>query len=510
VFSVPTLNVRFCGWRRLRAIACRCSNLAICDLGQDCISHRRNSTERPWFLGHIAQQATAFSSRSARLVVLTATVCFATLAQVTAPSTVPPGVSKKALIRRTPAIAPSQRYALPAAPATNLGSISDAARDQPPPCQGLLRVAQNRPLAPSTLDLGRWQDIPDGNHIWRLALNSPHALGTRLHFMDFSVGTGKVWIHDQANPGRQTFGPYIGKGRNGDGDFWTEIIFSDSIEIEYQPSASASSSGRPAFRISELTHLWQLGGNIASRESGSRDRPTSALTGGNSRPFASSTATFNTKCFLDVPCFVSTYASNYRPEVDAASKATAFVLFGDSSGFYQCTGTMLNAPNASPLLLTAGHCINTLAQARSTIAIFNVVDSSCQQYPFSSLTGSQLATLPQAMGVQLLAHADKAFLNRSSDYELHNDIDYSLVLMRDFPYSSTLSLSGYSAEPVAVNAPVTSVSAPLGLSLKAAFGTRIDGLWTNGYDIDQTSQGRVDRGSSGSGIFDNEGHCWGF
>jgi hypothetical protein len=438
-----------------------------------------------------------------------ALVCFATLAQVNSSVAVPPGSPRKAPVERVRVVAPSQRYALAATPPNNLGPISDAARDQPPPRRGLLRVAQNRPIVASMLDRGSWQETPDGNHIWRLAVSSPNALGIRLHFMDFSVDEGRVWIHDQATPRRQTFGPYTGKGRNGDGDFWTELIFSDSIEIEYQPSASIPASGRPGFRISELTHLWQVGGNIAPRESDSRDRSANAFAGRASRPLASNTTPLNTNCFLDVPCYTNANSNSYHPEVDAASKASAFVVFSDSSGSYQCTGTVLNAPNASPLLLTAGHCINTLAQALSTIAIFNVVDSSCQQPPFTALTGTQLASLPQTTGIQLLAYADKPFLDESSDYEIHNDIDYSLVLLSDFPEWSTLSLSGYTAAPVAVNAPATSVSAPQGLTLKAAFGTRLDDLWTNGYDIDQTSEGRIDSGSSGSGLFDGAGHLLG-
>jgi hypothetical protein len=493
----------------MRGVVSRRSKLDACGFRQECISHRQTFKNSPWSLRDISGQAAALAIRSGRFTALMALACFATFAQVNSSFTVPPGVPKKTMAEKVRAVAPSQRYALAAAPVTNLGPISDAARDQPPPRRGLLRVAQNRPIAPSTLDRGMWQGTPDGNHVWRLAVSSRNALGIRLHFMDFSVGDGKVWIHDQANPRRQTFGPYTGKGRNGDGDFWTEIIFSDSIEVEYQPAASVPASGRPGFRISELNHLWQLGGNVAPREADFRDRPANSLGTRNSRPLASNTTTPNTQCFLDAACYTDANSNSYHPEVDAASKATAFVLFSDSSGSYQCTGTMLNAPNASPLLLTAGHCINTLAQARSTTAVFNVADSSCQQPPFTAFTGAQLAALPQTNGIQLLAYADKPFLDESSDYEIHNDIDYSFVLLDDFPEWSSLSLSGYTAAPVAVNAPVASVSAPQGLSLKAAFGTRLDDVWANGYDIDQTSQGRIDSGSSGSGLFDSAGHLLG-
>ena len=79
-------------------------------------------------------------------------------------------------------------------------------------------------------------------------------------------------------------------------------------------------------------------------------------------------------------------------------------------------------------------------------------------------------------------------------------------------------LSGYDpADDVAIGAPLTSLSFPLGLFMKVSFGTRAsastsDGsFFNNAYEIDmsQTGQGRVDEGSSGSGIFSADSYLVG-
>ena len=74
------------------------------------------------------------------------------------------------------------------------------------------------------------------------------------------------------------------------------------------------------------------------------------------------------------------------------------MLFNDSSGSYQCSGVLINAPNGRPLLLTAGHCINTQESARTLVAVFNAVDQSCVTDPaaFGAPSNAQIRKFPQA------------------------------------------------------------------------------------------------------------------
>jgi hypothetical protein len=371
------------------------------------------------------------------------------------------------------------------------------------------------------MNRGAWQSTAAGM-VWRIALRSDNAIGIRLHFTNFNVGSGQVWIHDTATPAKQTFGPYTARGRNLDGDFWTEIVFADTVEVEYTPAATSPISGLPPFTISEISHLWRIGSHVAPRSGvaqlerqnnndiAMRSRPSPfraipSITPNASRPEA---AAPNYSCLLDAACYADPNSANYHPEVADAAEGTAYVVFGN----FQCSGTILNAPNANPLMLTAGHCIATQSDAKSLVAVFNVVNQSCQTNStnFSVPTDAQLNALPQANGLRLLSFADAPFMDQSSRYEIGNDIDYSLILLDKFPVWSNLLLSGYSSYALSLNQQVTGVSAAQGLFLTVAFGT-VDPrtAWFNGYDVDQSMAGRIDLGSSGSGMFDGVGHLLG-
>ena len=381
---------------------------------------------------------------------------------------------------------PAEVFSLGPAPRANFGPVSDSVRDSPSP-RGLLRVAAQRTVSSAQMDQGVWQQT-SGGPVWRLSIYAQNAVGIRIHFTNFSSGSGQVWVHDASNPSVNVLGPYTDKGRN-DGDFWSGIIFGDTAEIEYQPAAGSPTSGQPPFQISEISQLWQFGKAIAPRQS-----PAASGTGAPS----------NLRCFLDASCYTNPASENYVAAVGAI-RSTAVIIFSDSSGTYQCTATLLNAPNKQPLLLTAGHCISTQVDAESMTAVFNAVDQTCQQPPFSTPTYAQLNALPQVDGAQLISVANQPFLNENDQTQVTNDLDYALVLTTGVPGWPNAVLSGYTAAPVAAGQQLVSVSAPQGLFLKAAFSTVLDNSWANGFDVDQTMEGRIDSGSSGSGIFDSNG-----
>ena len=98
---------------------------------------------------------------------------------------------------------------------------------------------------------GAWQSTADGR-LWRVQAASPGADSLRVHFQDFDVGTGSVWLHT-ANG--QIAGPYNGKGISGDGDFWSDVVFGDSAVIEYQPGWTAVAQDAAPFRIAAVSHI---------------------------------------------------------------------------------------------------------------------------------------------------------------------------------------------------------------------------------------------------------------
>ena len=74
----------------------------------------------------------------------------------------------------------------------------------------------------------------------------------RVHFRDFAIGAGSLWIHSEDG---QTVGPYSGSGLYGDGDFWSGIVFGDSLTIEYLPDPAVAGEAVP-FQIVAISHIW--------------------------------------------------------------------------------------------------------------------------------------------------------------------------------------------------------------------------------------------------------------
>ena len=426
--------------------------------------------------------------------------------------TVGPGTPPRNIQATGRAIAPTQRFDLGNAPRVDLGRIDPSLRTQRSPRSGVLRVATHRTVDAAQLSQGTWQTATDGSPVWRLAITSQNALGVRLHFTNFSVGPGKVWVHDTNTPANQVFGPYSGTGRNGNGDFWSEAVFSPTVEVEYVPAAGASASGQPPFTISELVHLWQFGPYQAPLP-GSSDSAADTFSPFRAVPALSAQQATSPdySCYLDAACYQSTSQDppNTNTAVVDGSHSTALILFSD----YQCSATILNAPNGQPILLTAGHCINTQKDAQSMQAFFDVRAPQCGQDAGIAPSAQVLTSLPQALGMNLLAYSNKAFLDGTDPNQVQNDLDYSLIQLNSFPNGSDLILAGYTGTDVAIGADATSLGHPNGLYMQVAFGTRVvpdtGDSFVNGYEIDQSSHGRVDAGSSGSGLFDDNGHLVG-
>ena len=96
-----------------------------------------------------------------------------------------------------------------------------------------------------------WQSTAAGR-VWRLKVTSPSARAMRIHFQDFAIGAGSLWLHSASG---QIVGPYRGSGLYGDGDFWSGIVFGDSLTIEYLPHEEAATEAVP-FQIVAISHIW--------------------------------------------------------------------------------------------------------------------------------------------------------------------------------------------------------------------------------------------------------------
>ena len=106
----------------------------------------------------------------------------------------------------------------------------DAAR-QKAKARGLALAGVQVALDAKALSKGRWHKLTDGRSVWLLQVESPGAKALRVQFRDFAVGQGQLWVHAGGDVG----GPYTGRGTNGDGEFWTDVVHGAKVMVEFVP-----------------------------------------------------------------------------------------------------------------------------------------------------------------------------------------------------------------------------------------------------------------------------------
>jgi len=308
----------------------------------------------------------------------------------------------------------------------------------------------------------------------------------RNHFTDFAVGAGRVWIYtDNENEPVQQF---TGKGLYGDGDFWTATVSSERAVIEYLPASGLREEARVPFQIAAMGHLCE-----ASSAPASQPDLVTALSPAP-KPSAAPTALSALKqpeiagCHLDVACF---------PEYRNAASAVARIVFEFSGGLWLCSGALLNTKsgNNDPLFLTAAHCINNEASARSIQANFFYKSSGC---------GGPLSNVETALGGNYLVS------------ESFTGGDMSLVLLLGLP-TSPVHFLGLTTEEPKIGAQTAGIHHPTGSYKRISFGPRVEdetiGVTAQGgmvvspadryYQIDR-QRGRLEGGSSGSPLLNDK------
>src|SRR5690349_10580399 len=119
----------------------------------------------------------------------------------------------------------------------------------------LVQTGIRRNLAVDELGQALRGVMPDGRVLWSVALRSPEAIGMRVHFSNFDLGSNdEVWLY--APGGTHAAGPYSGKGPLGDGDFWSASVASDTVVVAVLAEAGAGGEYSPRFSIDAVAHQW--------------------------------------------------------------------------------------------------------------------------------------------------------------------------------------------------------------------------------------------------------------
>lgn len=243
----------------------------------------------------------------------------------------------------------------------------------------------------------------DGSFDWAGVVRSPEAAAVRIHFSDFDLPDGAE-LYVYADNG-MAFGPYTGRGPNGNGDFWTNTISGPEVIMQM----NAPVADVPRFTISGVGHVtgeFSLAQHLAPQLSAMADtKPCS----------------FNDECVVDAAC-----TTRETSAVDAATDAVANMLFVSGRYMYLCSGGLVADSDTSsrvPYFVTANHCISKGGEASSLETFFFYRASSCGACPSrgaATTTGSSIVSTNRTSDYTLLrlsqdAPAEAAFLGWTAD-----------------------------------------------------------------------------------------------
>jgi hypothetical protein len=294
-----------------------------------------------------------------------------------------------------------------------------------------------------------------------MALRSPGSRGIRVEFGNFDAGEGRVWVHD----GTHVAGPYTGKGPHGDGNFWSETVESGAAIVEYEPAAGRGNELEPPFELRSIAH---------------QQRTHLDLTDGTTDP-----ADY---CEVDANC---------NAEYQGSMSSVAQISYMDGGVGYFCSGALVATRDNSfkPYFLTAGHCVNNEAAARTVEAYWTYQTASC-----GGKAPDRSQSTKSTGGAHLVASGGPG------------DGDFSLILLQNVP--SGVTFAGWDMGDPAVTALLTGIHHPSGSYKRVSVGERsgdesasIGGatLPADLYLQVTWRQGRVEHGSSGSPLFSAPG-----
>jgi len=201
---------------------------------------------------------------------------------------------------------------------------------------------------------GIFTETSDGGFIWAAAVSSPGAKAIRLHLRNFSIpDAAELYFY---SPTGEVRGPYKALGPNGDGEFWTNAVFSETaaLALRFFGPYSGDDLRNVSFVLTDLGHIGKHFPN-----SDEQDHTWNHNQCGNA------------SCVLDAKC------GNLGPAGPAAA-AVAKMEWIQGPFIYTCTGGLLADTDASTqrkLFLSANHCLSKSNNNLETF--FNYTTTSC-------------------------------------------------------------------------------------------------------------------------------------
>ena len=200
----------------------------------------------------------------------------------------------------------------------------------------------------SLADRGNWENLGDGNHLWRLRISSPGALSLNLGFSRFVLPeTASLLIYSADE--NYVLRPFTQNDNSPHGELWTPVVLADDIVVELTVSEKAM----------ERVELIIGSVNVGYRGFGeNHDRSGS--------------------CNNDVVC---PEGDPWRSEIPSSGVYTV-------NGTWYCSGAMINntAQDGTPYFLTANHCGVSTGNDQGVVIYWNFESPNCGDQCCGSLS----------------------------------------------------------------------------------------------------------------------------
>lgn len=310
---------------------------------------------------------------------------------------------------------------------------------------------------------GLWELLPNGDRVWRMAIQSEKAFSLNLLLSDFFIPVGAELYLYNANKD-YVFGAITAQNNKSHRQLSISPIPGEVTILEYYEPANVAGQG--SILISDVVHAYKDLFKLMKK-----------LQAPNQKLYGDSGA-----CNIDVACSLG---DNWQNQV----KSVVIALI---NGNDWCTGTMVNntLEDGTPYFLTADHCMDNTNPANLSFH-FNFESPSC-----NGPTGSYAQSVS---GATLKASAG------SSDFAL-------LELSTPPPPSYVVYYAGWDAAATMIDSTIT-IHHPSGDVKKISFNEDllIDGVsqGTNYWRVTEWEMGTTEGGSSGCALFDKNGRIVG-
>ncbi|MHC4428028.1 MAG: trypsin-like serine peptidase [Planctomycetota bacterium] len=217
----------------------------------------------------------------------------------------------------------------------------------------------------SPTNSGTWEELPGGDRLWRLRLETAGALWTVVGLETFRPQPGaRLFAYDPA--GATVLGPFTSSDVRRHGQLWLPPIEGDTVMLELEWPASLRAV-EPNLKVGTVSHGYEAWGGMGEIDEGA----------GEEDPVASAAGA----CNVDINC----------PAGDDWQDHKRGVVQLLSGGYAFCTGSLVNstANDCRPYVLTAAHC----AAGPSTTLRFNYERPGCETGstpPSQTLTGASV------------------------------------------------------------------------------------------------------------------------